>query len=88
MVTISETIIANLHQESQELVEAEELVFDMKWKFLESSCGELIIDTGSEVTSTSGFSSESLSRSTPWTVETPLKATQWKAGATLRQVKG
>ena len=54
MVIISETMIAYL-QESQELVEAEELVFDMKWKFLESSCGELIIDTGSEVTSTSGL---------------------------------
>ena len=51
MATISETFIAYLHQESQELVEAEELVFDMKWKFLEESCGELIIDTGSEVTS-------------------------------------
>ena len=65
------------------------MVFDMKWKFLDDSCGELIINTGSEVAFIHiAFSSKSSSRSTLWNVETLLKATQWKAGVTLSQVRG
>ena len=61
----------------------------MKWKFLEDSCGELIINTGSEVVLDTAFPSKILlSRSTLWNAETLLKVTQWKAGATLSQVRG
>ena len=63
-------------------MKAEELEFDMKWNFLENSCGELIINTGSEVLFNTAFLSELLFRSTPWNAET-----EWKAGVTLNQVK-
>ena len=68
-------------------MEAEKLVFDMKWNFLDNSCGELIINTGLEVIFNTAFSSKLLFRSTSWNAETLLTVTECKAGVTLNQVK-
>ena len=57
-------------------MEAEELVFVMKWNFLDKSCGKLIINTGSEVVSNRAFSSKLILRSIPWSGETLLTVTE------------